>query len=123
MLTYIEAETSGLFITITSSLHHIMKNYTIGKVITSAAIAASLLASGAGMALAQNVTGSSTTDTGVTTMTATGTATSGPSVPGVPNTGAGGDTTGTWLLLGVTGLIAAGGAWYLIGRRTPATQK
>ncbi len=115
-----------------------MKNYTIGKIITGAAIAASLLASGAGMALAQNVTGSSTTGTSVINSTATttsgtgattngtgltGSATSGPSVPGVPNTGAGGDTTGTMLLLAVTGVIVVGGAWYLVGRRTPAIQK
>jgi hypothetical protein len=94
------------------------------KLISGTAIAATLLAGSAGLALAQNVNSSgSTTIMSTTTTTGTSstdsTATSGPSVPGIPNTGAGGDATGTWLLLGVVAFIAIVGGLYLVGRRTP----
>ncbi len=47
-------------------------------------------------------------NTGTDTMTG-----NGASTPGVPNTGAGGDATTTALVLGVSALVAIGGAAYL----------
>ncbi len=104
-----------------------MKKY-IGKVIGSTAIAASLLASGAGLAFAQNATTTTndatmiSTTSGATTNGVNGSDAVGPAVPGVPNTGAGGDATGTMLLLGVTGLIAVAGGSYLLSRRAASQQ-
>lgn len=72
---------------------------TVGKIISSAALATILLAGGAGIAMAQTTTTTGTTGT-------TGTV-------GVPNTGAGGDAAVNILLLGTSALIAIGGGSYL----------
>lgn len=54
-------------------------------------------------------------------VTAPGYVTSGSSnTPGVPNTGAGGDATATWITLAISGLIVAGGATYLVRTRPQA---
>lgn len=42
------------------------------------------------------------------------------SAPGVPNTGAGGDATATWITLAISALIVAGGATYLVRTRPQA---
>jgi len=67
------------------------------------ALSAILLLTGGAIASAQ--TSTTTTDTSGTVTT-----------PGTPNTGAGGDSTMNWLILGATGLAVLGGVGYLARR-------
>ncbi len=92
-----------------------MKTKDIGKIAASAAVSGALLLGGSGLAFAQtyDTTGTSGTGTSVTGTSAASSSTT----PGVPNTGAGGDATTNLAVLGVSALVAAGGAAYLARKR------
>jgi len=109
-----------------------MTSQRIGKIAGSVAVTAALVLGGAGLAFAQSY-GNTTGSSGVTSpstsgssgsassasMTGSSSTTSGGSTttPGVPNTGAGGDSAGNLAVLGVSALVALGGAAYLARQR------
>lgn len=80
------------------------------KVAGALAVASMLLVSGVAFAqtTTTDLTGSSTTSGTSTTTT-----------PGVPNTGAGGDTTANLIVLGASGLVVAAGGTYLLRKKIP----
>lgn len=97
-----------------------MTTQRIGKIAGSAVLGSALLLGGAGLVFAQtyNTTGT-TGSTGSATVTGGSSTTSGggSTTPGVPNTGAGGDSAGNLAVLGVSALVALGGAAYLARQR------
>ncbi len=87
----------------------------IAKLATGLAIASLLLTGG--VAMAQSTTTSTTT-----VQITDDNRMSGTTTPGAPNTGAGGDATGTALLIGVSALVVLGGLAYLAYRAAAPSQ-